>query len=123
MFIYEKGYIYSSAEFTEILEKAEKKASNNCEQALNDLGFYPSSEHYPKRNIEGMGLQVYASQGDNNLTKKFGFLIAISACDTSTEYVLIENIPLLWDFLAEYLPVIKLANETMIDRETHYEQG
>lgn len=105
------------------LVEAEIEAGNDCAKALDGLGFYLSSEYYPENNIEGMGLEVYSSHGSSDMSKEFSFLVAMSACDTSMQYILISDIPSLYNFLAKYLPVIKLANETMIDRETHYEQG
>lgn len=122
MFTYENGKVFESEAWSKVLSTTEQKNGGDCVKALDDLGFYLSSEYYPKQNIEGLGLEIYASNCAHPMSKKYSFLAVMSACDTSMQYVLIEDIFSLWKLLAEYLPVVKLASETMIDRETHYEQ-
>lgn len=123
MFIYEDGDFCYDEMYADILSNAEVRAGGNCEQALRDIGFYPSSQYYPKSNIESMGIEVYACHGNSKLVSDFDFLAAMSACNTETQFVLIKDVPTLWGFLAKHLPIIKLVDETVIDRETHYEQG
>ncbi len=121
-FAYDDGRIVKIKDFDGLIADAESEFDGNCSEALKGLGFHLSSEYYPSGNIEGMGIQVYSNHVISELTKRFDFLVTMCACDTSSQYVLIKDNPSLFDFLAKYLPVIKLAGETSIDRETHYEK-
>lgn len=114
MFVFENNSFTERQDLDDIYEELHS-SEDDLSNALGAVGYEKRSQYYHKDDTAGMmGIEVNSriSEDRSSLSKEYEFLVDWYLNGDWTG-VLIKNTLDMQDFLAKYLPVVKLAGDLL----------